>query len=386
MISNFTYFNPVKIVFGKGSIAQLPKLVPAGVKVLIVYGGGSIKKNGAYNQVINALKGYETVEFGGIEANPQYETCLKAVALARKENVGFILAVGGGSVLDGVKFIAAATKFEGNEPWDIIVQQGANVKESVPLGCVLTLPATGSEMNQASVISRKETTQKQAFFSPLSFPKFSILDPETTYSLPPRQTANGIVDTFAHTIEQYLTEPVGAEIQDRWAESILCTLVEIGPKLMANPSDYNLRANLMWAATMALNGIIGVGVPQDWATHGIGHELTALYGLDHGQTLAVVFPALLRHQKQAKRAKLLQYADRVWGLTTGSEDERVDAAIDKTEAFFASLGVATRLAGYGITGPQDQIVKKLEETNFHRGMKGEIGAKEAGEILAMCAK
>lgn len=382
MFSNFTYQNPVKIVFGKGTIAKLPELIPAGTKVLIAYGGGSIKKNGVYDQVVAALKGYETVEFGGIEPNPRFETCMKAVELAQKEKVGFILAVGGGSVLDGVKFIAAAALFEGEDKWQIM--EGARVNQAIPLGSVLTLPATGSEMNQASVVSREETKQKQAFFSPHVYPKFSILDPETTYSLPLRQTGNGIVDTYAHTLEQYITYPVDAQIQDRWAEAIMKTLIEIGPKVLENPNDYSLRANLMWAATCALNGIIGVGVPQDWATHGIGHELTAVFGLDHGQTLAVVFPALLRHQKEAKRGKLLQYADRVWELTGGSEDERIEKAIELTEEFFRSVGVPTKLSDYGVKDGIEVIEERLTKTNFERGVDGAIKAKEAGEILAMC--
>ncbi len=382
MFSNFTYQNPVKIVFGKGTIAKLPELIPAGTKVLIAYGGGSIKKNGVYDQVVAALKGYDTVEFGGIEPNPRYETCMRAVELAQKEKVGFILAVGGGSVLDGVKFIAAAALFEGEDKWQIL--EGAKVNQAIPLGSVLTLPATGSEMNQASVVSREETKQKQAFFSPHVYPKFSILDPETTYSLPLRQTGNGIVDTYAHTLEQYITYPVDAQIQDRWAESIMKTLIEIGPKVLENPNDYSLRANLMWAATCALNGIIGVGVPQDWATHGIGHELTAVFGLDHGQTLAVVFPALLRHQKEAKRGKLLQYADRVWELTGGSEDERIEKAIELTEEFFQSVGVPTKLSDYGVKEGIEVIEERLTKTNFARGVDGAIKAKEAGEILAMC--
>jgi len=382
MFANFTYHNPVKIVFGKGTIAKLPELLPAGTKVMMAYGGGSIKKNGVYDQVKAALKDYQVVEFGGIEPNPRFETCMKAVELAQKEKVGFILAVGGGSVLDGVKFIAAAALFEGEDKWQIL--EGAPVNQAIPLGSVLTLPATGSEMNQASVISRESTKQKQAFFSPHVYPKFSILDPETTYSLPPRQTGNGIVDTYAHVLEQYITVPVGAQIQDRWAEAIMKTLIEIGPQVLKNPTDYGLRANLMWAATCALNGIIGVGVPQDWATHGIGHELTAVFGLDHGQTLAIVFPALLRHQKEAKRAKLLQYADRVWDLAGGSDDERIEKAIDLTEEFFRSVGVPTKLSDYGVKDGIEVIEERLVKTNFRRGVDGAIGAKEAGEILAMC--
>ena len=311
---NFTYHNPVQIVFGKGSIAELPKLVPAEAKMLLTYGGGSIKRNGVYEQVTPRPAGRRMIEFGGIEPNPRYETCLKAVELARAEGVEFLLAVGGGSVVDGTKFIAAAVPYKGKDPWDMLTNWIRVPANPLPLGCVLTLPATGSEMNGGAVISRNATQEKLYFVSPRTFPRFSILDPETTYSLPPRQTANGIVDALVHTTEQYLTYPADAPLQDRQAEAILLTLIEEGPKALADPQNYAVRANLMWCATQALNGLIGCGVPQDWTTHMIGHELTALYGIDHAQSLALVLPGTLRHQRQRKRAKLLQYAQRVWNL------------------------------------------------------------------------
>ena len=381
-MNNFTYRNPVELVFGKGTIAELRRLVPQGDRVLFAYGGGSIKKNGVYDQVRAALEGRDVLEFAGIEPNPRYETCMKAVDLCRREGVGFLLAVGGGSVLDAVKFIAAAVPFQG-EPWDILAKH-ARVEAALPLGSVLTLPATGSEMNGNSVISRDETREKLAFYSPLVYPKFSILDPETTFTLPPRQTANGVVDAFAHTMEQYMTYPADAPLQDRMAEAILSTLIEIGPKLLEHPHDYQLRANMMWTATMALNGLIGLGVPQDWATHGIGHELTALYGMDHGQTLAVVMPAVWRFKFADKKAKLAQYAKRVWGVA-GTEEEKAKAAIEKTEEFFRLLGVKTRLAEYGAENAVEQVPPRLAQRGVVLGERRDIGPDQVREILRLCA-
>jgi NADP-dependent alcohol dehydrogenase len=346
-MENFTYHNPVKIVFGKGSIAELKRLVPKRARVLMTYGGGSIKRNGVYRQVMAALKGCSIVEFGGIEPNPVHETCLRAVALGRRSKADFLLAVGGGSVLDATKFIAAAMRWPKGDPWAILAKQAA-VRSAVPLGCVLTLPATGSEMNCFAVISRASTQEKFPFASEHVYPRFAILDPETTFSLPPRQVANGIVDTFAHVFEQYMTCPSDAPLQDRQAEAILSTLIEEAPKVKAAPRDYRVRANLMWCATQALNGHVGVGVPQDWATHMIGHELTALYGIDHGRTLAVVLPGVLAAQVKAKRAKLAQVGRRVWGIRARTDAEAARSAIARTERFFESVGVPTRLSAYRI--------------------------------------
>ncbi|MEH1776099.1 MAG: iron-containing alcohol dehydrogenase [Nostoc sp.] len=345
-MENFVFYNPVKILFGKGQIANIAAEIPVDAKILIIYGGGSIKTNGVYDQVKSALAGRNVVEFGGIEPNPHLETLLKAVEIVRNEGIDFLLAVGGGSVLDGTKFIAAAVPFVG-DPWDILAKN-APVKAAVPFGTVLTLPATGSEMNTNSVVTKWETQEKLPFSSPLVFPRFSVLDPETTFSLPVRQISNGIVDAYTHVMEQYLTFPVNAPLQDRMAESILKTLIEEGPKTLANPQDYDARANVMWSATLALNGLIGAGVPQDWATHMIGHELTALHGLDHAQTLAIVLPSTLSIRRDRKWQKLLQYAERVWGIVDGSEEERVTEVIAKTRNFFESVGVRTRLSDYGV--------------------------------------
>lgn len=357
---DFEFQNPTRIVFGKDTIARLDALVPKEARVLILYGGQSAERNGALAEVRAALGQRQRHEFGGIEPNPSYETALKAVELVRAEKLDFLVAVGGGSVIDATKFVAAAALFPG-DPWQIFATFGGLVTQALPVGVVLTLPATGSEMNGTSVVSRKETKTKAFFSSPHVFPRFSILDPVKTYTLPVRQLANGVVDSFTHVAEQYLAYPVDARVQDRFAEGLLQTLIEIGPKVVKEPADYDTRANLTWAATMALNGLIGAGVPHDWATHLTGHELTAQFGLDHGQTLAVLLPSMLRVRRDSKRAKLLQYAERVWGITQGSEDERIDQAIDRTRAFFESLGVKTRLSDYGISKDKiDLLVGQLQ--------------------------
>ncbi|MEN3112835.1 iron-containing alcohol dehydrogenase [Uliginosibacterium paludis] len=382
-MQNFSYFNPTRILFGKGQIAAIAARIPAGSKVLITYGGGSIFRNGIHAQVVQALQGFEFLEFGGIEPNPRYETLMRAVELVRREQVDFILAVGGGSVADGSKFIAAAAKFDG-EPWDILAKR-ATVNAALPLGVVLTLPATGSESNTFAVISRESTGEKLGFGSEHCYPVFAVLDPEATFSLPPRQVANGIVDAFVHTMEQYLTYPADAPLQDRFAEGILHTLIGQGPLALARPDDYTVRANIMWSATMALNGLIGCGVPQDWATHMIGHEITAEYGLDHAQTLAVVLPGVLRSQREMKREKLLQYAERIWGISAGSDAERIEAAIARTEAFFESLGVGTRLSAYEVAAAEApvKISARLRAHGFLKlGEHGRVTPEVVESILA----
>jgi len=343
---NFDFYNPTHILFGKGRIADIHQAIPADAKVLLLYGGGSIKQNGVFDQVIAALGNRSITEFAGIEPNPSYETLMKAVDVIKQGNIDFLLAVGGGSVIDGTKFIAAAALFEGGDPWAIMEKHGRNVTKALPFGSILTLPATGSEMNDGGVVTRQSIKAKLAFSSRHCFPKFSVLDPTTTYTLPVRQIGNGAVDAFVHVMEQYLTYPVNSPVQDRFAEGLLKTLIEEGPKALANPEDYDVRANLMWCATMALNGLISTGVPQDWATHMIGHELTALHGIDHAQTLAIVLPSMLRVRKEGKRAKLLQFAERVWDIREGSEDSRIDTAISRMQDYFEQMGVKTRLSDY----------------------------------------
>jgi NADP-dependent alcohol dehydrogenase len=361
-MKNFEFHNPTEIVFGADTVAKLSRLVPDNARVLILYGGASAEKTGTLAEVRAALGQRAVQEFGGIEPNPSYETLMRAVEQVRKEKLDFLLAVGGGSVIDGTKFIAAAALYEG-EPWEIAERGGANIKQALPFGAVLTLPATGSEMNAGSVVTRKATQAKLAFHSPLVYPKFSVLDPRKTFTLPANQVANGLVDAFVHTTEQYLTYPVNARVQDRFAEGLLQTLVEIAPQAIASPDDYDTRANLMWTATLALNGLIGAGVPQDWATHMIGHELTALYDIDHARTLALVLPALLDVQREPKRAKLLQFGERVWNISSGSEEERIDAAIARTRAFFEGLGIPTRLSAYQLGQEAVEAVLKQLETH-----------------------
>jgi len=360
LMFNFEFHNPTRIVFGKDRLKELDRLIPAEAKVLILYGGGSVKRFGTLDKVRQALGTRSLVEFGGIEPNPRYSTLMRAVEVVRGEKIDFLLAVGGGSVMDGTKFIALAANYEGNAE-DLLTSRPkpAPAPAAHPLGTVVTLPATGSEMNAGGVISHQGG--KFVFFSPLVYPRFSILDPTLTFTLPPTQVANGVIDTFIHTVEQYVTLPAEGRFQDRTAEGILRTLIEIGPATVANPTDYDARANLMWCATNGLNGLIGAGVPQDWTTHMIGHELTALFGIDHAKTLAILQPAVWTVRKAQKRVKLLQYAERVWDLREGSEDERIDKAIARTRSFFEALGVATRLSAYGVTADRiDEIVRALE--------------------------
>ncbi len=380
---NFEYKNPVKIVFGKGTIPSVVNQVPKGAKILMTYGGGSIKRTGVYDQVKEALKEFDLLEFGGIEPNPHYETCMKAVEIVKSENVDFLLSVGGGSVLDASKFIAAAALYSNGDPWDILEKIGiVEVEKALPIGAIITLPATGSEMNGNSVITKAATQEKKAFGSPLVMPQFSILDPECVFTLPDRQVANGVVDAFVHVLEQYLTFDVNSPLQDRMAESILLTLVEEGPKVLANRKDYNSAANFMWSATMALNGMIAVGVPQDWATHMIGHELTAFHGIDHARTLAIVLPGMMSLKRGNKGDKIIQFGERIWGITEGTNDERIDAAIAKTVAFFESLGVPTTLPEYDVPATTiDRIKLRFKENGTVIGEKNDIDFEEVEAIL-----
>ncbi len=381
-MENFIYSNPVKIFFGKGQIANLRAELPQDARILITYGGGSIKQNGVYDQVKSALDGLYVEEFSGIEPNPHYETCMKAVELIKAKNLNFILAVGGGSVIDGTKFIAAAACYEGGDPWDILVKH-APVEKAIPFGTVLTLPATGSEMNSGAVITRAEGKIKLAFMTDQVFPKFSVLDPSVTFSLPAKQVGNGVVDTFVHVIEQYLTYPADALIQDYFAEGILKTLLIEGPKALESPEDYSVRANLMWASTWALNGWIGVGVPNDWATHIIGHELTALYGLDHGQTLAIVLPGVIKALKEQKSDKIIRLGEQVFGIYNNlSHDERIEYTIQAVDKFFNEMGVKTHLSDYNLDHKAvDSVVERFVERGWKLGELQNITPEMVKEIL-----
>lgn len=379
-MNNFIYHNPTELVFGKGQIAKLAKLIPADKKILMTFGGGSVRRNGVYDQVVRALEGRDWVEFWGIEPNPSVETVREAIALGRENGSDFLLAVGGGSVIDGTKLIAAGLLYDG-DPWDIVVKGRA--EKSLPFGTVLTMAATGSEMNNGAVISRHETKEKAAFSG--DYPVFSILDPETLYSLPQKQIAYGLSDTFVHVLEQYLTTPGQSRLMDRWAEGILHTVIEVAPGVRANQHDYALMSDYMLAATLALNDMIRMGVSQDWATHMIGHELTALHGLTHGATLAMVINGTLRVLRDQKRGKLLQYGERIWGIADGSEEERIDRTIAANEAFFRSLGLSTRLSEEGIgEATIAEIERRFNASGAKFGEAHNVDGAMARRILEAC--
>ncbi len=363
-MKNFTFYNPVRIHFGKDQIEKITEEVSKFNKIMLTFGMGSIKRNGVYDKVIKALEGKSVIEFGGIGANPEYETLMQAVELGKKHKIDFILAVGGGSVIDGSKFIAAAISFHGDEPWDMLSKY-TPFDSAISLGTVLTIPATGSEMNGGAVITKVSTKDKLAFGSPLLMPAFSILEPEVMYSLPDKQISNGIIDAFIHITEQYITYNVNAAVQDAYSASLLKVLITEGPKVLKNRKDYDANANLMWAATMALNGILTAGVPEDWATHLIGHEITALHGVDHAQTLAIVLPGVLRIMKVEKEDKLLHFARNVWDIDNPDKEIAIEQAIKKTELFFHSLNTKTRLSDYNIPEKSiDIICNKLEKRKY----------------------
>ncbi|TXD49239.1 iron-containing alcohol dehydrogenase [Polaribacter sp. IC073] len=384
-MNNFEFKNPTKIIFGKDSIGKLESEIPKNAKVLLLYGGGSIKKNGIYEHVKKALSGFEVVEFGGIPANPEYAVLMEALDVIKEENITYLLAVGGGSVIDGTKFLSAAAIYDGETPWDIL-SKNIRTEKGMPFGTVLTLPATGSEMNSGAVITRAETKEKLAMGGPGLFPEFSILDPQVISSIPERQLANGLTDAFTHVLEQYMTYPNGALLQDRFAESILQTIIEVAPKVLKDPTDYKAASNFMWSCTMALNGLIQKGVPTDWAVHAMGHELTALFGIDHARTLAVIAPSHYKFNFEAKKEKLAQYGERVWNITEGSIDDKANAAIERTVAFFHELGIDTKLSDY--TEEYEGTAEKIAQRFTDRGWLGlgehqNLSPEKVAEIVKM---
>ena len=384
-MNNFEFKNPTKIIFGKDKIANLAKEIPANAKILMLYGGGSIKSNGIYDQAKNALSAFEVVEFGGIPANPEYAVLLEALQIIKTQKITFLLAIGGGSVIDGTKFLSAAAVYEGETPWEILTG-GKPILKGMPFGAVLTLPATGSEMNSGFVLTRKETKEKLASGGPALYPQFSILDPQVVSSIPQKQIANGLADAFTHVLEQYMTYPSDSLLQDRFAESILQTLVEVAPAILKNASDYNAASNFMWSCTMALNGLIGQGVPQDWAVHMMGHELTALFGIDHARTLAIIAPSHYRYNIETKKDKLAQYAERVWGVTEGTTEEKAKAGIDKTEDFFHSLGIKTKLSEYtsDYSGTAEIVSKRFTDRGWlGLGEHRKLAPADAAKIIEM---
>ena len=379
-MKNFSFKNPTRLVFGKGQIAELANLIPADVRIMVTYGGGSVRRNGVYDQVVEALKGRDYVEFWGIESNPRVETLRRAVELGKKEGVNYLLAVGGGSVIDGTKLISAAIASE-EDAWDLVLK-GVD-RGGIPLSAVLTIPATGSEMNGTAVISCEATHEKFAFYG--LHPEFSILDPEVTYSLPDFQIACGLADIFVHVMEQYLTTPGQSRVMDRWSEGILQTIIEIAPLIRQDKTNYDVMADFMFSATMGLNGYIAQGVSEDWATHMIGHELTALAGVTHGASLAIVMAGTMSVLREQKRDKILQYGARVWGITGGTLEERVEATIARTREFFRSLGLAVTLTEAGIG---DEVIAEVE-ARFNRlnagyGEAGNVNGTIARQILEAC--
>ena len=384
-MKNFEFKNPTKIIFGKGGIETIATEIPADAKILLLYGKGSIKKNGIYKQVKTALTAFEIEEFGGIPANPEYAILKEALTVIKDKKITFLLAVGGGSVIDGTKFLSSAGEYKGEDPWDILDKK-IPTKKGIPFATVLTLPATGSEMNSGAVITRAETKQKLTMGGPGLFPLFSVLDPSVIQSIPQGQIANGLADAFTHVLEQYMTYPTGAKLQDRIAEGILLTLIEVAPVVLKNPTDYEAASNFMWSCTMALNGLIQKGVPTDWAIHMMGHELTALFGIDHARTLAILTGSHYTYNFNTKKEKLAQYADRVWGTTEGSLDERAKIGIEKTVTFFHSLGIKTKLSEYtsDYKGTGAEIARRLTERGMVAlGEHGTLTPKDAEKIVKL---
>lgn len=366
-MNNFEFVNPTKIIFGKDQLQKLQSELPENAKVLMLYGGGSIKKNGIYDRVMEALEGVSVTEFGGIPANPEYDILKEAIAVIKDKDINFLLAVGGGSVIDGTKYLSSAALYEGEDPWDILAK-GIRTEKGMPFGTVLTLPATGSEMNSGAVITRKSMKVKLPMGGPGLFPKFSFLDPTVVASIPQRQLANGLADAFTHVLEQYMTYPIGALIQDRFAEGVFQSIIEVAPRIMKDPSNYEAAANFMWSCTLALNGLIQKGVPTDWVIHMIGHELTALHGIDHARTLAIIAESHYLTSFETKKEKLAQYAERVWGITEGGLEEKAKAGIQKTKEFYESLGIDTKLSAY--TNDYQGTAEEIEKRFNDRGIKG----------------
>ncbi|MRR17604.1 MAG: iron-containing alcohol dehydrogenase [Deltaproteobacteria bacterium] len=383
---NFTFQNPTKVIFGKNTLGLIPGEIPRTARVMVTYGSTSARKYGVLDEVKAALTGYDLIEFGGIGPNPEYEMLLKGISLVREKRIDFLLAIGGGSVIDGTKFMAAAAPFAG-APFLLLENAGSAITGSLPVGAVATLPASGSEMNSRAIITRRSAMLKRGIMNPFLYPRFAVLDPTKTYTLPAGQIGNGVVDTFVHVLEQYMTYPVEGRVQDRLAEGLLAVLIEDGPRALREPENYDVRANLMWAATLGLNGLIGAGVPQDWSAHRLGYELTVLYGLDHAQTLAVLVPAMLKVRLQGKRQKLLQYSERVWGIASGTESSRLEEAIGRTRAFFESMGLPTSFRGYGLDKVDiEQVMELLRAHGLtHMGENGDVTPDMAREILMLCS-
>ncbi len=382
---NFTYCNPTEIKFGKGQIAAIAELIPENARIFLLYGGGSIKKNGVYNQVMDALSGRVVDEFNGVEANPHYETLQVASRLAMLKGSTFVLGAGGGSVIDAAKFLAAMIATGKDDPWDDLLKHPEDVRP-LPNGAVLTLPATGSESNPVSVISSVRRQLKVPFSNQAARPKFAIMDPTTMQSLSRRQLENGVVDAFTHVLEQYLTRPVNTPVQYGFSETVLEVLIEWGPKLVETRSEEACE-NVMWAANQALNGLIGAGVPQDWSTHMIGHAITAIYGVDHARTLSMIMPSVFRYCLNTKAPMLARYARRVWKSDQLDDVKAAEQAIVRTEEFMAHMGCPVRISQQdALEVDVEALVSHLEKAGHTElGENQDIRPEDVRKILSMAA-
>ncbi|MBN8193515.1 iron-containing alcohol dehydrogenase [Bacillus sp. NTK074B] len=383
-MNEFTFYNPTKLIFGKGQVEQLKELVPQyGKKVLVVYGGGSIKRNGLYDQVMSILKGIdsEVFELSGVEPNPRLSTVRRGVEIAKEKSIDFILAVGGGSVIDCTKAIAAGAKYDG-DAWDLVTKK-AFAKEALPFGTVLTLAATGSEMNAGSVITNWETNEKYGWGSPATFPQFSILDPENTFTVPKDHTIYGMVDMMSHVFEQYFNNATNTPLQDRMCESVLNTVIETAPKLINDLENYELRETILYSGTIALNGMLQMGYNGDWASHNIEHAVSAVYDIPHAGGLAILFPNWMKHNLKVNPSRFAQLAERVFNVDPAgkSEEEVALEGIDKLREFWSSLGAPTRLADYDIDDSQIDLMADKAMVNGEFGNFNKLNKEDVLAIL-----
>ncbi|MEH7273449.1 iron-containing alcohol dehydrogenase [Neobacillus vireti] len=382
-MQNFTFWNPTKLIFGKDQLDQLKNEIPRyGKKVLVVYGGGSIKRSGLYDKVIHLLNeiGAKVYELPGVEPNPRITTARKGVEICKNEGIDLLLAVGGGSVIDCTKLIAAGAKYDG-DAWDLVIKK-AGVKDALPFGTVLTLAATGSEMNSGSVITNWETNEKYGWGSPFTFPKFSILDPVHTFSVPRDQTIYGIVDMMSHVLEHYFHLDENTLFQDRMCESLLITVMETAPKLLENLESYEHRATILYSGTMALNGILNMGYRGDWATHNLEHAVSAVYDIPHGGGLAILFPHWMKHNLKVKPERFKQLAVRVFGVDPEgkSAEEAGLEGIAKLREYWNRIGAPSRLADYDI---DDSKIELMADKAMIYGEFGNFTKLNREDVLAI---